>query len=67
MQFRFATTGLIALPWVNRKPHKWEVEPLRWMGVQGMYALLNAADRAESQGGPPSKLAEVGNWLTGRH
>ncbi len=61
------TTELTDLPWVNRHPRKWEVEPLRYIGVQGMYALLNAADRAESQGGPPSKLATLGNRLTGRY
>ncbi|MFT4150502.1 MAG: FAD-dependent oxidoreductase [Paracoccaceae bacterium] len=59
-------TDLAALPWVNRHPRKWEPEPLRWLGVQGMYALLNAADRTESHGGPPSALARIGNRLTGR-
>ena len=59
-------TGLTALPWTNRRPRKWEPEPLRWIGVQGMYALLNAADRAESQGGAPSPLGRIGNRLAGR-
>ena len=60
-------TGLTALPWVNRRVRKWEPEPLRWLGVHGMYGLLNAADRRdEASGGPPSRLAALGNWLTGR-
>ncbi len=61
------TTDLTALPWVNRTVRKWEPEPFRWLGVRGMYALLNAADRSEMrhQGGP-SRLAALGNWLTGR-
>ena len=60
-------TDLTALPWVNRKVRPWEPEPLRWMGVHGMYALMNAADRRdEVSGGPPSRLATLGNWLTGR-
>jgi glycine/D-amino acid oxidase-like deaminating enzyme len=59
-------TALTRLPWVNRRPRRWEPEPLRWLGVRGMYALLNAADRAETRGGPPSPLATLGNWLTGR-
>ncbi len=59
-------TALTRLPWVNRRVRKWEPEPLRWAGVSGMYALLNAADRSERGGGPPSKLAAFGNWLTGR-
>ena len=60
-------TDLTGLPWVNRRVRKWEPEPLRWLGVTGMYALLNAADRQEdARQGPPSPLARLGNWLTGR-
>lgn len=59
-------SDLTRLPWVNRPVRAWEPEPLRWLGVRGMYALLNAADRAEARGGGPSRLAALGNWLTGR-
>jgi glycine/D-amino acid oxidase-like deaminating enzyme len=60
-------TDLTTLPWVNRKVRRWEPEPLRWLGVQGMYALYGAADRREEQtGGGPSRFAALGNWLTGR-
>ena len=60
-------TGLTALPWVNRRVRPWEREPFRWLGVTGMYALLNAADRREARpGAGPSRLASFGNWLTGR-
>ncbi len=59
-------TDLTRLPWVNRRVRRWEPEPLRWAGVCAMYALLNAADRRETKGGPPSRLAALGNWLTGR-
>ena len=62
------TTDLTQLPWVNRKVARWEKEPLRWLGVQGMYALYAAADRAEARAGAsrPSRLAALGNQLTGR-
>jgi glycine/D-amino acid oxidase-like deaminating enzyme len=61
-------TDLVHLPWVNRRVRDWEPEPLRWLGVRGMYALLNAADRREDRpGAGPSRLATLGNWLTGRH
>ncbi|MFN5997023.1 MAG: NAD(P)/FAD-dependent oxidoreductase [Paracoccaceae bacterium] len=61
-------TELAHLPWVNRKVRAWEPEPIRWLGVQGMYGLLNAADRREDRpGAGPSKLAKLGNWLTGRY
>ena len=59
-------TALTALPWVNRNVRAWEPEPLRWLGVRGMYGLLRMADRAESAGGGPSVLGKFGNWLTGR-
>ena len=60
-------TELITLPWVNRRVRSWEREPFRWLGVTGMYALLNAADRSEARpGAGPSRLATFGNWLTGR-
>jgi hypothetical protein len=60
-------TGLTDLPWVNRKVRPWEPEPLRWLGVHGMYGLLNIADRREARLDiPPSRIAAFGNWLTGR-
>jgi glycine/D-amino acid oxidase-like deaminating enzyme len=60
-------TDLTHLPWVNRRVRPWEPEPLRWLGVTGMYALLNAADRREARpGAGPSRLATLGNRLTGR-
>lgn len=60
-------TDLTRLPWVGRRPRPWEPEPLRWMGVTGMYALLKAADRNEvASNGPPSRLGRLGNWIAGR-
>ncbi|GHH46587.1 NAD(P)/FAD-dependent oxidoreductase [Streptomyces candidus] len=43
-------TDLTALPWVNHRVRKWEPEPLRWLGVQGMYAAYREADRRELSG-----------------
>ncbi|WP_309664616.1 FAD-binding oxidoreductase [Tabrizicola sp.] len=60
-------TDLVNLPWVNRRVRPWEREPLRWLGVHGMYGLLNAADRREARpGAKASRLAKLGNLLTGR-
>ncbi|TMR33902.1 FAD-dependent oxidoreductase, partial [Nonomuraea zeae] len=42
---------LTGLPWVGRRVRKWEPEPLRWLGVQGMYAAYREADRQETTGG----------------
>jgi glycine/D-amino acid oxidase-like deaminating enzyme len=61
------TTPLTSLPWVGRRPRKWEIEPFRFLGVHLMYWLFAAADKRESRLGiPPSRLARFGNWLTGR-
>jgi glycine/D-amino acid oxidase-like deaminating enzyme len=60
-------TGLTRLPWVNHRVRRWEPEPLRWLGVRGMYAALKAADRAEAGGRPtPSGLARIAGRLMGR-
>ncbi len=60
-------TNLTRLPWVNRKVRQWEPEPLRWLGVHTMYRLFGAADFRETvHNTPPSRLAALGNWLTGR-
>ena len=62
------STALTKMPWVNRKVRKWEIEPLRWIGVHLMYHLLRIGDRREERLGiPPSRFAAFGNWLTGRH
>lgn len=57
---------LTALPWVNRHPPRWEPEPFRWLAVRAMYRLYAAADRAEARSGRPSRLGDLGRWLTGR-
>lgn len=60
-------TALTRLPWVNHRVRRWEPEPLRWLGVHGLYALLVAADRREAlTGGPPSRIARLANKVMGR-
>ncbi|MFV0473168.1 MAG: NAD(P)/FAD-dependent oxidoreductase [Pikeienuella sp.] len=61
-------TERTALPWVNRRPRKWEVEPFRWLGVHSMYWLYHLADRREaaSGGARTSRLATLANRITGR-
>jgi glycine/D-amino acid oxidase-like deaminating enzyme len=59
-------TALTRLPWVNRRPPRWEPEPLRWLGVQGMYGLYRLADRMEARGAGTSPLARLADRLTGR-
>ncbi len=56
------------LPWVGHRARRWEVEPLRWVAVQALYAAYRAADRAESRGrASTSPLARVADRVSGRH
>jgi glycine/D-amino acid oxidase-like deaminating enzyme len=61
-------TELTRLPWVGRRVRAWEPEPLRWLGVQSMYALYRAADRREQERDLPgtSRLATLADTITGR-
>jgi glycine/D-amino acid oxidase-like deaminating enzyme len=62
-------TDLTDLPWVGHRVRKWEPEPLRWLGVQGMYATYRAADRRETlrHSAGSSRLARVADRVAGRH
>ncbi|MFI9836149.1 NAD(P)/FAD-dependent oxidoreductase [Nonomuraea sp. NPDC051941] len=60
-------TELTALPWVGRQVRQWEPEPLRWTGVQLIYALFRAADRQENDHGTTtSPFARLANLISGR-
>ncbi|MFF0202429.1 NAD(P)/FAD-dependent oxidoreductase [Streptomyces sp. NPDC005017] len=61
-------TELTELPWVGHKVRKWEPEPLRWLGVHGMYATYRAADRRElrTHSTGSSRLARVADRVAGR-
>ncbi len=59
---------LTRLPWVGRHVRRWEPEPLRWLGVQAMYALYRTADRRETEKNltGTSRIARFANMITGR-
>jgi glycine/D-amino acid oxidase-like deaminating enzyme len=57
---------LARLPWVGRRPPRWEPEPLRWCEIHGVYALYRQADRLESRGARPSRLARLVDRASGR-
>ncbi|MER6184709.1 FAD-dependent oxidoreductase [Streptomyces sp. NPDC001652] len=63
------TTELTGLPWVGHKVRRWEPEPFRWLGVQGMYATYRAADRREAgaRSVESSRLARIADRVAGRH
>ncbi len=43
-------TPLTELPWVGHRSRNWEPEPLRWLGVRGLYLAYKLADRHEAGG-----------------
>jgi glycine/D-amino acid oxidase-like deaminating enzyme len=61
-------TDLTTLPWVNHQVRKWEPEPFRWLGVQGMYAAYREADRRELTSHSPQthRIARVADRIAGR-
>ena len=60
------TSTLTALPWVGRRPPRWEPEPLRWLAINGLYALYRQADRTERRRARPSRLARALDAASGR-
>lgn len=60
-------TALTALPWVGHRSRRWEPEPLRWVGVRGMYLAYKAADWHEARGMPgTSPIAVMADKIAGR-
>jgi glycine/D-amino acid oxidase-like deaminating enzyme len=60
-------TEIARLPWVGHRARRWEIEPLRWLAVQGIHAAYRAADRAESSGSTrTSAFAHVFDLISGR-
>jgi glycine/D-amino acid oxidase-like deaminating enzyme len=57
---------LTELPWVGRRPRRWEPEPLRWGAIRGVYSLYRKADRIEQRIGRPSRLARLVDAGSGR-
>jgi glycine/D-amino acid oxidase-like deaminating enzyme len=60
-------TPYAAAPWFGYRPPLWEPEPLRWLGIRGMYKLFAFADRHEETArlDRSSVLARVGGRLAG--
>jgi glycine/D-amino acid oxidase-like deaminating enzyme len=59
-------TELTRLPWVGPLARNWEPEPLRFIGVHGVNALLAAADRREEATGRPALAARLAQLVSGR-
>lgn len=60
-------TDITRLPWVNQQTRKWEIEPLRWVAIQGIYAAYGLADRVEESGrSRTSSIARIADIISGR-
>jgi glycine/D-amino acid oxidase-like deaminating enzyme len=60
-------TPLTELPWVGHHSRQWEPEPLRWLGVCGLYLAYKLADRHEASGRTTtSPIATIADRITGR-
>lgn len=60
-------TELTRLPWVGHRSPRWELEPLRWLGVNAGTLLAPVADSVEDRTGKPSRrLGGALSWLTGK-
>lgn len=44
-------SALCELPWVDHRSRHWELEPLRWLGINAMVRLTDRADRYETRTG----------------
>ena len=58
-------TALTSLPWVDHRSPTWEIEPLRWIGVNAGLAAAGLSDRSELRRGKPSWLASKMERLLG--
>ncbi len=47
---------LTALPWVNQPSRKWEIEPLRYIGINGLLKISESMDNYEAKNDKPDKI-----------
>lgn len=47
---------LTALPWVNQPSRKWEIEPLRFIGINGLLKISESMDNYETKNDKPDKI-----------
>jgi glycine/D-amino acid oxidase-like deaminating enzyme len=59
-------SALTSMPWVGRRPHRWEPEPLRWSAIHAVYGLNRRADRNEQRSARPSRLGRLVDAASGR-
>jgi glycine/D-amino acid oxidase-like deaminating enzyme len=51
-------SALTRLAWVDHRSRRWEPEPLRWFGINGLLRLAASSDRFEARTGRPATRRE---------
>lgn len=54
------------LPFVQWKNPRWEIEPLRWIGINGAIKLSGVADKEEKRTKRPSGVMKILSSITGQ-
>jgi len=52
-------TELVRLPWANHRGPKWEIEPLRWIGINAALHAMAGVDKKEARTGKPTWRAQI--------
>lgn len=62
------TDQYTSLPWVRNFPRRWEPEPLRWIGANGLYRVYSFADWREQRRSSDATAfeAKVADRVSGR-
>ena len=50
---------LTRFPWVNMRVRPWEIEPLRWLGINAALRVMSGADDVETKTDKPARRAEL--------
>lgn len=60
-------SDLTILPWVDQRARRWEPEPVRWIGIHGLYRAYRWADRLEFAGRRrTAPIARIADLISGR-
>ena len=59
------SSDLTTLPWVNHQSRNWEIEPLRWLGINSALVAVRHADSVEAKHGRTSKVSALLGRLIG--
>ncbi len=54
-----AQTDVTRLPFVQHRSKRWEIEPLRWLGINAGLSAANWADRVEARRGRESRAGQL--------